>query len=213
VSIGKAVSARILTTLQRMNSMRHISKFATGVALLGISMGAAAKSYGPSAEANALRATAVIHGAPGSGISGVVSFTQAPADKDSPVTTVDVVAHIDGLPPGRHGMHIHEVGACTDTTIPFGGAGGHFDPGPFGSSLPVDANHPFHMGDLPNIEVNGDGAGHLHYTTSRITLSVGPLSVFDLNGSAVVIHQNEDLGLTGVTGAGGGPRIACGVIQ
>ena len=69
------------------------------------------------------------------------------------------------------------------------------------------------MGDLPNIDVNEAGAGHLQYTTSRITLSPGPLSVFDANGSAVVIHQNTDLGLTGVTGAGGGPRIACGVIQ
>jgi superoxide dismutase, Cu-Zn family len=143
-----------------------------------------------------------------------VTFTQAPVDKDSPVTSVEVVAHVVGLPPGRHGMHVHENGSCADTaTTAFGGAGGHFDPGPFGNSSPADANHPFHMGDLPNLEANDAGVANLQYTTSRITLSPGPLSVFDANRSAVVIHTGEDLGLPGVTGAAGGGRIACGVIN
>src|SRR5262245_33312932 len=71
----------------------------------------------------------------------------------------------------------------------------------------------FTMGDLPNIDVNKAGVGHLQYTTSRITLSPGPLSVFDADGSAGVIHQNSDLGLPGVSGAAGGGRLACGVIQ
>jgi Cu/Zn superoxide dismutase len=39
------------------------------------------------------------------------------------------------------------------------------------------------------------------------------LSVFDANFSAVIVHLNPDLGANGVTGASGGPRIACGVIQ
>jgi len=192
--------------------MRDTSKCAIGIVLLGIVMLIAGKSYSTARESNVLRARAIIQGLPGSGISGTVTFTQAPVDKDSPVTTVEVVAHVEGLPPGRHGLHIHEVGSCTNTPVPFGGAGGHFDPGPFGMSNP-DANHPFHMGDLPNLEVNPGGVGHLSYTTSRITLSPGPLSVFDANGSAVIIHQNSDLGLTGVTGASGGGRIACGVIE
>jgi Cu-Zn family superoxide dismutase len=192
--------------------MKGSSKCAIGIVLLGIGMGIAAKSYSTARQSNVLRARAIIQGLPGSGISGTVTFTQAPVDKDSPVTTVQVVAHVEGLPPGLHGLHIHEVGSCTNTTIPFGGAGGHFDPGPFGMPNP-DANHPFHMGDLPNLGVNEGGVGHLSYTTSRITLSPGPLSVFDANGSAVIIHQNSDLGLTGVTGASGGGRIACGVIE
>src|SRR5262249_36053979 len=103
--------------------------------------------------------------------------------------------------------------SCASTTALFSGAGGHFDPGPFGNSTPADANHPFHMGDLPNLEVNNAGIGHVQYSTSRITLSPGPLSVFDANGSAVVIHQNEDLGQTGVNGSAGGAGIACGVIE
>jgi superoxide dismutase, Cu-Zn family len=191
-------------------SMRYLDKFAVGAVILAAGTAIAVKSYSRSPEANVLRAQAVILGAPGSGISGVVTFTQAPADENSPVKDVMVSAHVEGLTPGKHGMHIHEVGSCANA---FAGAGGHFDPGPFGSSAPVDANHPFHMGDLPNIEVNNAGIGQLQFTTSRITLSPGPLSVFDTDGSAVIIHLNTDLGIPGQTGAGGGARIACGVIQ
>ena len=36
---------------------------------------------------------------------------------------------------------------------------------------------------------------------------------FDANGSAVIVHLNPDRGEPGVTGASGGARIACGVIQ
>jgi Cu-Zn family superoxide dismutase len=195
----------------------RVNTFVTGIFVVAIAMGIAAKSYSTS-EDKVPRAQAQILGAPGSGISGVVTFTEEPADKYSPVTTVKVVAHIVGLPPGLHGMHVHENGSCANTTVPFGGAGGHFDPGPFGGIIGgsnPDTNHPFHMGDLPNLEVNPNGVGHLEYTTSRITLSPGPLSVFDDNGSAVVVHLNKDLGGPGAAGSGmsGGPRIACGVIN
>jgi Cu-Zn family superoxide dismutase len=98
--------------------------------------------------------------------------------------------------------------------VPFGGAGGHFDPGPFGNSNP-DANHPFHMGDLPSLEANGAGRAVFEHRTSRITLSPGPLSLFDANGSAIIIHLNPDQGIPGPAGSGvsGGPRIACGLIE
>jgi len=166
------------------------------------------------AQGNVLRARAIVEGAPGSGISGMVLFTQAPADADQPQPTVEIVAQVEGLTRGLHGIHIHEIGSCADTTIPFGGAGGHFDPGPFGNSGP-DINHPLHMGDIPNLNVNAAGIGHLHHVTSRITLSPGPVSVFDANGSAVVVHLNVDQGITGAAGSGvsGGARVACGVIE
>jgi Cu-Zn family superoxide dismutase len=53
----------------------------------------------------------------------------------------------------------------------------------------------------------------MSHISSRITLSPGPLTIFDANGSAVIVHLNPDSGQPGVTGASGGPRIACGVIQ
>jgi superoxide dismutase, Cu-Zn family len=77
----------------------------------------------------------------------------------------------------------------------------------------VDANHPFHMGDVPNLIVSSTGVGTLRHRSSRITLSDGPLSVFDMNGSAVIVHLNPDQGITGMAGASGGPRLACGIIQ
>jgi Cu-Zn family superoxide dismutase len=159
-----------------------------------------------------LRAHAAINGGPGSGISGDAVFTEL-VSRHSPVSEVRVVVHVVGLEPGRHGFHVHENGVCA---APFATAGGHFDPGPFGSSTPVDANHPYHAGDLPNLEVNPAGVGHLEYVTSRFTLrqnTGNALSALDANGSAVIVHVNEDLGLNGVIGASGGPRVACGVIE
>ena len=159
-----------------------------------------------------MRAHAAIAGAPGSGIKGEIRFTQIPADDDNPEPTVNIVARITGLLAGAHGFHIHEIGMCAAPT--FVAAGGHFDPGPFGNSNP-DANHPFHMGDVPNLVANRAGIATFTYTTSRITLSPGPLSVFDGDGSAVIVHLNRDQGITGAAGSGvsGGPRIACGVIE
>ena len=166
-------------------------------------------------------ARAVISGA---GTQGVVEFAQprcpgcptpglaAPASdprfENFPEPTVDVTARITGLSPGAHGLHIHETANCT---APYATANGHFDPGPNSNSNP-DANHPFHMGDLPNLIAGKNGVGRLRHTTSRITLSPGPLSVFDADGSAVIVHLNPDRGITGVAGASGGPRIACGII-
>jgi Cu-Zn family superoxide dismutase len=50
--------------------------------------------------------------------------------------------------------------------------------------------------------------------TTRVTLSAGPLSVFDSDGTAIIVHGNEDKGTTGApkSGVSGGPRVACGVL-
>jgi Cu-Zn family superoxide dismutase len=209
--------SRLLNSLSEETVMRRFARFAAGCFLaVGFTVGVSVLGTPPTG--NVLRARANIAGEPGSGISGKVTFTQAPADSHSPVTTVEIVAKVEGLTPGLHGMHIHEIGECANTIRPdgstfvFGATGGHFDPGPSGNSA-ADANHPFHMGDIPNLEVNAAGVGHLRYTTSRITLSPGPLSVFDANNSAVIVHLNTDNGGPGVAGTSGGPRIACGVIE
>ena len=160
-----------------------------------------------------LRARAIVRGA--RGIEGIVFFTERRGNAPEP--GVDIVAIVTGpvasLRPGRHGIHIHENGTCQPD---FDAAGGHFDPGPFGNSTPVDLNHPYHLGDIPNLlvsRVSKRAIGALIHRSSRITLSPGPLSVFDENGSAVIVHLNEDRGEPGVTGASGGARIACGVIE
>jgi superoxide dismutase, Cu-Zn family len=164
-------------------------------------------------EGALVRGVAYIAGHPGSGISGVVHLVEQPTHGEFPSPSVLIVGIVTGLTPGLHGFHIHENGSCADTTVAFGGAGGHFDPGPFGNSGP-DINHPFHMGDVPNLTVNRFGVGQILHISSRVTLSPGPLSLFDGNGSAIIVHANPDQGITGAAGSGvsGGPRAACGVI-
>jgi Cu/Zn superoxide dismutase len=75
------------------------------------------------------------------------------------------------LTQGLHGVHFHETGVCDGTTTPqFALAQGHFDPGPFGNTTPVEQNHPFHLGDLPNLSVNRKGQGYLQTVTTRSRL-------------------------------------------
>jgi superoxide dismutase, Cu-Zn family len=71
------------------------------------------------------------------------------------------------------------------------------------------------MGDVPNLIVDSSGEGSFQAVTSRITLSPGPLSVLDKNGSVIVLHGEADQGVSGPakSGLSGGPRIACGVIE
>jgi Cu-Zn family superoxide dismutase len=124
---------------------------------------------------------------------------------------VEITVKVSGLKPGAHGLHLHAVGLCE---APFTSAGGHFDPGPRGETDP-DANHPYHMGDLPNLFADAKGQATLTAITSRVTLSAGPLSLLDQDGTAIIVHANPDQGKTGEpkSGVSGGPRIACGVIQ
>jgi Cu-Zn family superoxide dismutase len=128
------------------------------------------------------------------------------------VKLVDVQVRIDAsaIAAGKHAVHVHETGECQ----PCGAANGHFDPGPASMSSP-DGNHPFHAGDLINIELDGEGSGEMTTMTSRVTLSPGPLSIFDEDGSAFIIHVDADTYCPEgeAKGCAGGARAACGVIQ
>ncbi|MGH8565317.1 MAG: superoxide dismutase family protein [Gammaproteobacteria bacterium] len=116
---------------------------------------------------------------------------------------------VECLPEGRHAVRVHEVASCQPAA-----AGGHFDPGPFGNSSP-DGNHPFHLGDLINVVVTPEGRGRIRTKTTRFTLSPGPLSLFDSDGSVFIIHANPDTFCPDgeVPGCAGGPRVACGIIK
>lgn len=145
----------------------------------------------------------------GDKITGTAEFTERGEGLNR---VVEITVRASGLAPGKHGVHLHAVGKCEPPA--FTAAGGHFDPGPAGNTDP-DANHPFHMGDIPNLEVGADGKGELKAVTTRVTLSPGPVSVFDADGTAIIIHVNEDKGITGESksGVSGGPRAACGVLM
>ena len=144
----------------------------------------------------------------GEGITGRAELVER---RQGTGTVGEITVTASGLKPGLHGVHLHAVGKCE---APFTSAGGHFDPGPASNTDP-DANHPVHMGDVPNLEVGQDGKGTLKAVTTRVTLSPGPLSIFDADGTAIIIHGNEDKGVTGEpkSGVSGGPRVACGVFS
>lgn len=120
------------------------------------------------------------------------------------------------LNPGRHAVHIHETGACD----PFTEAKGHYDGNidalvnPEAHVNPGLGNHPYHLGDLPNLRVSEDRKGSLYTITSRVTLSDGLNTLFDEDGSAFIVHELEDQYLPDppTTDGPGGARIACGVI-
>ena len=120
------------------------------------------------------------------------------------------------LKPGRHAIHIHEVGNCE----PFAAAKGHYDGNvdaainPEANVTPGLGNHPYHLGDLPNFTVTEDRKGSLYTITSRVTVSEGLNTLFDTDGSAFIIHEFDDKYLPdpATKDAPGGPRIACGVI-
>ena len=122
--------------------------------------------------------------------------------------SVRVIVAVDGLAPGLHGIHIHAVAACTPT---FAAAGGHYNPLAHQHGL-ENPNGP-HAGDLPNLVVDADGHGRLNATTDRVTITDGPTTLFDADGSAFIIHANQDDQVTDAGNGGSGARIACAVIE
>ena len=131
---------------------------------------------------------------------GTVTLIQGPQG-------VLISAELQGVPPGGHGFHIHEVGACSPD---FSAAGGHFNP--------EDESHGFlystgqHAGDLPNIFANVDGWARADIFTDEVTLASGEdHTLFDADGSAIIVHEHPDA--YGEDAGTAGARIACGVIE
>ncbi len=115
---------------------------------------------------------------------------------------------VKGLPPGEHAFHVHAVGKCE---APFTSAGGHFNPDAKKHGLL--AADGAHAGDMPNLHIPQSGDLAVEVLNAAITLEKGkPNSVFDADGSALIVHAGSDDYKTDPTGEAGG-RIACGVIK
>ena len=142
-------------------------------------------------------ATATLAGPDGAAM-GTVTLAQGSGG-------VLVQAEVTGLAPGAHGFHIHETGSCTPD---FNAAGGHYNPGGGGHGLLFSGGH--HAGDLPNIHADASGAARADYFTQDVTFDASAANtLFDADGSAIVIHENPD---SYGEDAGAGGRVACGVI-
>ena len=112
-----------------------------------------------------------------------------------------------GIPSGEHAFHIHAVGKCE---APFESAGPHFNPGNHKHGMMSGEGH---AGDMPNLHVPQSGDLSIEVLNTAVTLDKGkPNSLFDSDGSSLVIHAKADDYKSDPAGDAGG-RIACGVIQ
>ena len=122
---------------------------------------------------------------------------------------VKAVAH--GLSPGGHALTIHSVGSCTPN---LGSAGGHFSStGQTHGLLNAGDGSPAHSGDLPNIYASDNGTARADFFTNTIAIVADhEHSVFDEDGSAIIIHEKPDPYM-GEENPDTGFRVACGVIE
>jgi Cu-Zn family superoxide dismutase len=166
---------------------------AAGVAL-GLALTAAAQEPAdPAAESNDGTVMARLSTADGTDV-GSVTLRGMRAG-------VHVEVDLTGLPPGPHGIHVHETGACTPD---FDAAGDHLAPdGHEHGFAQTEAPHP---GDLPNLIAADDGTARAEFLNWRLTLD----QLLDADGSAIIVHEAEDTYMD-PTSAGG--RLACGVVE
>ena len=165
-----------------------------------VGVGALAITVGAVAASGATHASAAIIDGSGAEV-GRATFVEDATGR------LHVNVHVTGLTPGLHGTHLHAIGQCVGPA--FTSAGGHHNP--LGAQHGLDNPLGAHAGDLPNLTVNANGQGHLDAWTEGATLSPGPVSLFDSDGSAIVIHASQDDQVTNPTG-NSGARVACGVI-
>nr|WP_162865702.1 superoxide dismutase family protein [Deinococcus wulumuqiensis] len=177
-----------------------------GLLSLGLAQAGAAQAAAPLTAAP-LTATAALRD-PAGQVMGSARFVQQGAG-------VQVTVDVRGLTPGMHGMHVHEFGRCTpgvdpavNRVVPFGAAGGHFDPGMSRNHDDPQADNKLgHGGDTPMLSVGADGVGKASFTSAKISLT-GENGI--LNRS-LVIHANPDDYKTDPAGMSGA-RERCGVI-
>jgi Cu-Zn family superoxide dismutase len=168
-------------------------RFSRFIAVLGIACTAAISAHAETAKA-------VLKDKSGKEV-GTVDLVQTPHG-------VLLKLSLKGIPAGEHAFHVHAVGKCEP---PFTSAGGHFNPG--GKKHGMEAADGPHAGDMPNLHVPPSGELAVEVANPAISLVKGqPNSVFDADGSAIIIHAAADDYKTDPTG-NAGDRIACGVIQ
>ncbi len=126
-------------------------------------------------------------------------------------SVVHVEAQLRDMPPGAHGIHFHAAGLCEAAgPTPFASAGDHFNP--LGRQHGLDNPAGPHGGDAPNLTIGADRLGRVSFTTDRVSVTPGSTTLFDGDGTAIVIHVSADDQISQPSG-NSGARIACGVVR
>lgn len=136
---------------------------------------------------------------------------------ESPRGGVLMRVDVSGLPQGWHGIHLHQVGDCSDTDAGFKASGSHVDPDDNAHGLLNEDGS--ERADIPNIYAGPDGRAtaeiyrtglSLYPSEENATLN-NAFPLLDEDGFAVIIHENRDDHRSQPIGGAGG-RIACAAL-
>lgn len=163
--------------------------------VLGSSCGVGLALYGrgPLQEAEARAELIDVQGRP----VGTAEFRQEEKG-------VRITLRLSKLPPGVHGVHLHEKGKCDHPDFKSGGE--HFNPFKRKHGW-LNPDGP-HAGDLPNVTVGEDGTYRGTLFSPLLTLGSEKNSAV---GTCLMIHAGADDGTTDPSG-NSGDRIACGAV-
>lgn len=124
-----------------------------------------------------------------------------------------VVLHVNvsGISPGKHGVHFHAVGDCSDEK--FLNTTGHINP--MGKAHGLNNPDGPDNADLTNLLADENGNVNQMLLSPRVSFygtTMEQPALFDEDGSALVIHENEDDQITQPIG-GAGARIGCAELK
>lgn len=152
--------------------------------------------------------TVWIVGADGQAV-GQATFTEAPTG---------VLIHLEflerRLPPGWHGLHLHNRGDCSDFATGFQASGSHISLNHRVEHGLLNSHGP-ESGDLPNVFASPTGIFGAEAFSPYVTLHnarIGNrLPLLDEDGAALLIHANPDDQASQPIG-NAGARIACAAL-
>jgi Cu-Zn family superoxide dismutase len=114
------------------------------------------------------------------------------------------------LSPGWHGLHIHQIGDCSDPTAGFTASSAHVG---HGGRMVHGLRNPMgpEPGDLPNVFATASGPFGAEFFSTRLTLRSdieGRTQLLDADGSALIVHAGPDDHESLPIG-GAGARVGC----
>ena len=175
---------------------RHLSVLCAALGAL-LASAAVAQPRTPTAQPTA---SAVFRNPQGEQV-GSATLTETPAG-------VLIDARLTRIAPGAHAFHVHEAGKCEGPE--FKTAGEHF--APRGKAHGYHDPKGPHAGDMPNQIAQADGTMTFQVVNAGISLARGTGSLFDADGSSLVVHEKPDDYKSQPSGEAGG-RIACAVVE